>query len=101
MFAFLQPYDAILCPACAVPAMPHGTSLANPTAFSYTMAYNLTGWPGAVVRAGTSPEGLPIGVQIVARPWREDVALAIARHVETTMGGWAASAERGFASSAG
>jgi amidase len=31
---------------------------------------------------------LPIGVQIVAQPWREDVVLALARHVETTMGGW-------------
>jgi amidase len=88
MFAIWQTYDAILCPVCAVPAMPHGTSLANATAFSYTMAYNLTGWPGAVVRAGTSPEGLPIGVQIVAQPWREDVALALARHVETAIGGW-------------
>jgi amidase len=88
MFAFWRTYDAILCPACAVPALPHGTSWANVTAFSYTMAYNLTGWPGAVVRAGTSPEGLPIGVQIVARPWREDVVLALARHVETAMGGW-------------
>jgi amidase len=88
MFAFWQTYDAILCPTCAVPALLHGTSRANATAFSYTMAYNLTGWPSAVVRAGTSPEGLPIGVQIVARPWREDVTLALARHVETTMGGW-------------
>lgn len=57
-------------------------------AFSYTMAHNLTGWPGAVVRCGTSPEGLPIGVQIVARPWREDVALAVSEYLETVMGGW-------------
>jgi amidase len=88
MFAFWQNYDAILCPACAVPAIPHGTSLENWTTISYTMAYNLTGWPGAVVRAGTSPDGLPIGIQIVARPWCEDVALAIARHIETALGGW-------------
>jgi amidase len=52
--------------------------------FSYTYTYNLTGWPGAVVRAGTSPEGLPIGVQIVARPGREDVALAVAKIVESS-----------------
>ena len=56
--------------------------------FSYTGAYNLTGWPGAVVRGGTSPEGLPIGVQVVARPWREDVALAVAQQLETALGGW-------------
>ena len=39
------------------------------------MAFNFTGWPVVVVRAGTSPEGLPIGIQIVARPWHEHVAL--------------------------
>jgi amidase len=95
MFAFWQNYDAILCPACAVPAIPHATSLENWTALSYTMAYNLTGWPGAVVRAGTSPGGLPIGVQIVARPWCEDVALAIAGHIETALGGWQLPREAG------
>jgi amidase len=78
MFAFWQTYDAVLSPTCAVPAIPHGTSSEHWTAISYTMAYNLTGWHGAVVRAGRSSEGLPIGVQIVAQPWREDVALAIA-----------------------
>ena len=41
-----------------------------------------------VVRAGASPEGLPIGVQLVARPWREDVALAAAEYIETALGGW-------------
>ena len=51
-------------------------------AFGYTLAHNLTGWPAAVVRAGTSPEGLPIGVQVVAPPWREDVALAVAGALE-------------------
>jgi len=40
------------------------------------------------VRGGTSPEGLPIGIQVVARPWREDVALAVAQHLETVLGGW-------------
>jgi amidase len=77
-----------VCPTCAVPAIPHGTSWENWTSISYTMAYNLTGWPAAVVRAGTSPEGLPIGVQIVARPWGEDVVLAVARHIETAFVGW-------------
>jgi amidase len=70
--------------------MPHGTTFDddNQKFFTYTMIYNLTGWPGAVVRAGTSPEGLPIGAQLVARPWREDVALAAAAEVERALGGW-------------
>ncbi len=88
MLSFLETYDAILCPVCAEPAMPHGTTFERLQAFGYTMAYNLTGWPGVVVRGGTSPEGLPIGVQVVARPWREDVALAVAQHIETALGGW-------------
>ncbi|MEL4304693.1 amidase [Methanococcoides sp. LMO-2] len=88
MLSFMENYDVMICPVCASPAMPHGTTFENFSAFSYTMTYNLTGWPGAVVRAGTSPEGLPIGVQVVARPWREDVALAVAQYIEKAMGGW-------------
>jgi amidase len=88
MLSFVQKYDAILCPVCAFAGMEHGTTYDRLPAFAYTMTYNLTGWPGAVVRAGTSPEGLPIGVQIVARPWREDVALAVAKELETMLGGF-------------
>ena len=94
MLSFMENYDVILCPVSSQPAVPHGFTFdgqefpAYAPIFSYTMTFNLTGWPGAVVRAGTSPEGLPIGVQIVARPWREDVALAVARHIETAFGGW-------------
>jgi amidase len=36
----------------------------------------------------THAEDLPIGAQVVARPWREDVALAAAGRIETTLGGW-------------
>jgi amidase len=84
MQAFLRRYDAILCPVDAAPAREHGPVRGS----SYAYAYNLAGWPGVVVRAGTSPEGLPIGVQIVARPWREDVALALAARVEEATHGW-------------
>ena len=90
MLGFLRDYDIILCPVCAFPAPPHGATMEPEMrlGFSYTSAYNLTGWPGVVVRGGVSPEGLPIGVQVVARPWREDVALAVAQHLETALGGW-------------
>jgi amidase len=46
----------------------------------------------AVVRGGTSPKGLPIGVQVVARPWREDIALALTKQIEAISGGWQAPA---------
>ncbi len=86
MLTFMADYDLILCPASDRPALPHGTS--DDERFSYTLPYSLTGYPCAVVRAGTSPEGLPIGVQVVARPWRDDVALAVAQRIETALGGW-------------
>jgi amidase len=92
MLSFLEQYDVILCPACAHPAPPHGSSYSPDglRGYSYTQTYNLTGWPAAVVRCGTSPEGLPIGVQIVARPWSEHVALAVAQYLEKALGGWRA-----------
>jgi amidase len=88
MLSFLENYDGIISPVCAYPAMPHGSTAQNWPAFSYMQTYSLTASPGVVVRAGTSPEGLPIGVQVVPRHWREDVALAIAQHIETALGGW-------------
>jgi amidase len=90
MHSFMADYDAIICPVNATPAKPHGPEMDDwrLPGFTYTETFNLTGWPSAVVRAGTSPEGLPIGVQIVARPGREDVSLAIAKRVEREFGGY-------------
>jgi amidase len=87
--------DLLVCPVNAHPALPHGGVAARMRAFSYTMTWNLAGWPAAVVRAGTSPEGLPIGVQLVAPPWREDVALAAAARIEAALGGFAPPPEAG------
>ena len=85
MYAFGNRFDAILSPVASQPAVPHGTSIDDTVfrGFSYTMTHNLTGWPAAVVRCGTSREGLPIGVQIAANPWREDVVLALARVLDS------------------
>lgn len=88
MLSFFKDYDVILGPVNAFPAMSHGSVGADLEAFSYTMTYNMTGWPAAVVRGGTSPDGLPIGVQIVAHPGREDIALAVAGYLEKTLGGF-------------
>ncbi len=84
MFGFLKQYDVILSPVAAFPAVPHGTSTDDSIfpGFSYTMTYNMTGWPAAVIRFGTSPEGLPIGIQIATAPWREDLALSVAAALE-------------------
>ena len=88
MLSFMSNYDVLLCPVCSFAGMAHGSTYDQLSSFSYTMTCNLTGWPAAVVRAGTTTEGLPIGVQIVARPWREDVALAVAQVLQDALGGW-------------
>jgi amidase len=88
MSAFLDRYDAILCPVAAAPAIEPGTSYSQLDIFSYTMLFNFTGWPAASLRCATSPEGLPIGVQVAAAPWREDIVLRLAQHLESAFGGW-------------
>ncbi|NOZ28320.1 MAG: amidase [Chloroflexi bacterium] len=85
LIGFMAHYDVILTPVAERPAVPHGTDSGR---IPYTLPYSLTGWPCVVVRGGTSPEGLPIGVQVVARPWQDDVALAVARELERELGGW-------------
>lgn len=88
MLSFWSKYDALICPVSANPAPMSDAKLETATYFSYTIAFNITGWPSAVVRGGTSPEGLPLGVQIVAPPWREDVCLAVAKYLEERLGPW-------------
>lgn len=88
MLSFMSNYDVLLCPVCAFAGMAHGSTYDQLPSFSYTMTSNLTGWPAAVVRGGATQAGLPIGVQIVAGPWREDVALAVAQFLQEALGGW-------------
>jgi amidase len=65
--------------------VPHG---ADGGGIPYTLTWSLLGNPAVVVRAGTTPDGLPVGVQVAAPPWREDLALAAASIVERASGGW-------------
>lgn len=88
MLAFMDSYDVVLTPAMPAAAKPHHHGLNEIADFSFLMAHNLTGWPAAVVRCGTSAEGLPVGVQIAARPWEDTTALAVAGHLEASLGGW-------------
>ena len=86
--AFFDRYDLMVSPVHADPALTPEELPAHYQGASYTMTQNLTGWPAAVVRAGTSSNELPIGVQVTAAPWRDDIALAGARCVEKALGGW-------------
>ena len=98
----------ILCPPCALPAYTHGASKDLLTAGAYGPLYNLLGYPAGVVpvtrvRGGEQASrpatrdivqklarqvdadsaGLPMGVQVVARPWKEDHALAVMQAIES------------------
>ena len=87
--AFFADHDAILCPPARALAREHGASQQDSfDDWSYMTIHNLLGWPGVALRAGTADNGLPVGVQLVAAPWREDIALALAARVESLMGGF-------------
>jgi amidase len=91
LLGFMSSFDLIVTPVSAEPApLYRGKTLPSATddQYSYTVPYSLGGNPAAVVRAGTSPEGLPIGVQVVARNWRDYAALAAAAWIERQLGGW-------------
>lgn len=93
MARFFEQYDAIVCPVYTQPALKHGDSVrdGNFAGFSYTMAWNVAGAPAATVRC-SGAGGLPINVQVVAKPWRDLTALAICQEIEAEFGGWRAPA---------
>jgi Asp-tRNA(Asn)/Glu-tRNA(Gln) amidotransferase A subunit family amidase len=86
----------IIAPVGATCAWPHGTQRVNVQgesisvfrAFSYSQTFNVFGFPSVVVPAGRSAEGLPIGVQIIGRPFAERTVLAAATLLEAALGGW-------------
>jgi len=87
--------NLIVCPASdrAPIRLDHERPANRPAGASYTSQYNTTGWPAGVVRCGTSTEaaGLPLGIQVVAQPWRDDVVLAAMAYIEQQTGGWQAT----------
>ncbi len=88
LLEFMASFDLILTPVAADVAPLYRAKIPSVDQYSYTIPYSLGGNPAVVVRAGTSPEGLPIGVQVVARNWRDYAALAAAGWIEKQLGGW-------------
>ncbi len=90
MRRWFQKYDLILCPGnSTLPTEINRGTDTGPTGpgTSYTGVYNTLGWPGTVVRAGTA-EGLPIGIQIIGKPWQDHVTLVAAQFIESKTGGF-------------
>ena len=97
MLDWMKSYDVLICPVAGKPAQPideepraPGEVAGGPdSGWPYTGVFNCTGWPVVVVRCGSSADGkLPIGVQVVAAPWREDLCIAVASYLESRSGGW-------------
>jgi Asp-tRNA(Asn)/Glu-tRNA(Gln) amidotransferase A subunit family amidase len=94
--AQMEKHPILLCPAAAIPAFRHGErswQIGDKTvlyldAWSYTEWFNLLGNPAAVVPVSQSRAGLPIGVQIVGRPWQEEQVLMIAAALERECQAW-------------
>ncbi len=86
LLQYIRYYDAILCPAAHHVAPLIGVR--DSQRFDYTVPFSLTGYPAAVLPVAKDDDGLPLAVQIVSHPWREDVVLALAQALEQEFGGW-------------
>ncbi|HET9788242.1 MAG TPA: amidase family protein, partial [Pyrinomonadaceae bacterium] len=94
--SWMNDVPLLIAPVGATPAFKHdtlkltvgGNKLSAFRAFSYSQTFNVFDLPSVTVPAGISSEGLPIGVQIVGRPFEEDTILAAAAIVEAAIGGW-------------
>ncbi len=95
-------FDAVICPVMPTPAFPHDHSPDQSTRhinidgkdypYSDQLAWpgiaTLPGLPATAIPIGLSPEGLPVGVQIVG-PWLEDrTPLKLAELIEREFGGF-------------
>jgi amidase len=95
-------YDAVICPIMPTPAYPHdhsedqekrriridGKDYVYPDQLSWPGIATLPGLPSTAIPTGFSPDGLPVGVQIVG-PWLEDrTPLRLAELIEREFGGF-------------
>ena len=92
--AAMGDHPVLLCPVASIPAFRHGErswtvegrAVKYLDAVRHTQWFNVLAAPAAVVPVGRSPEGLPIGVQIAARPFEDETALGIAAVVDAAFG---------------
>jgi Asp-tRNA(Asn)/Glu-tRNA(Gln) amidotransferase A subunit family amidase len=85
----------LLSPVCTTTAFRHGEGTWRPGAkqcYRDTMRFsqwlNLAGFPGVSVPVSVSAEGLPIGIQVIGRPFEEELVLAVAERIENGRGPW-------------
>ena len=96
VFQQMQEFPILLCPVASVPAFRHGErewkiegkNVKYLDAWSYCEWFNVLGMPGVAMPMAKSEGGLPIGVQIVASPWEEELTLSVAELLEEACGPW-------------
>jgi amidase len=93
----LEPWDVWICPVAATTAFTHrpawsaididGRSYPHATANGiYLLPFNVSGHPAVVIPIGKNQAGLPIGVQIIGKRWREMELLSIAQEIDRVIG---------------
>lgn len=78
----------MLCPLIITPPPKHGWSWMALRQPPYTIMFNALGFPCVIVPIGYNEKGLPMVVQVVARPDEDEVALAVAAELERVHSGW-------------
>ncbi len=97
MDAALEAWDVWICPVAATPAFTHrpawsaididGRAYPHATANGiYLLPFNVSGHPAVVIPIGQTHAGLPIGIQIVGKRWREMELLSIVKEIDNVIG---------------
>ncbi|HET6929450.1 MAG TPA: amidase [Candidatus Acidoferrum sp.] len=91
----LRDVPILLSAVSTAPAFKHGAGNyrpGDPHNYRDTMRFcqwlNVAGFPGLSLPMGKSPEGLPINIQLIARPYEEELLLAVAAQLEQARGPW-------------
>jgi Asp-tRNA(Asn)/Glu-tRNA(Gln) amidotransferase A subunit family amidase len=90
LLSWIKEVPLIIAPVGSTPAVKHDTlkirigdqNVGMFRAFSYSQTYNVFDLPALSIPVGRSPEGMPVGVQIISLPSQEDLILAAARIIE-------------------
>ncbi|XP_069705396.1 fatty-acid amide hydrolase 2 isoform X1 [Periplaneta americana] len=78
----------LLYPSHPFPAPYHYTSILRPFNFGYWSVFNVLNLPVTQVPMGLSKDGLPLGIQVIASPYKDHLCIAVAKELQKAFGGW-------------
>jgi len=89
ILSFMKDYDIIISPVMPTPAMKHEDVPHDFSSLIYCCAWNVCGYPSvAIGNVGVGEgeyEGLPIGIQVIGSPFREDIVFAVSRYLQNNL----------------